>query len=218
MDKLELRRRWREMTIFRPDAESAGNDPARKAAPGAVTLWLVQWTKGDRRALERLIPLVYAELRRLARGYLNRRAPQHSLQPTALINEAFVRLIDKKCIDWKNRAHFFGVAAKTMRGILIDHARKGRAAKRGGTAVTMSFDDTIGVAGQQKELDLVSLDDALTGLAAINPALGELVELRFFGGLTIEETAVVLGVSTGTVKRNWKTAKTWLRREMGVGA
>ena len=205
------------MTISRPNAEPAGNGPARKAAPGEVTLWLIEWTNGDRQALERMIPLVYAELRRLARGYLSRRAPHHSLQPTALINEVFIRLIDHKRIDWKNRAHFFGVAAKTMRGILVDHARKHRAAKRGGSAVTMSFDDAIGVAGQQRELDLVSLDDALTGLAAMDPKLSELVELRFFGGLTIEETAVVQGVSTGTVKRSWKTAQSWLRHEMTRG-
>ena len=205
------------MAISRPNGEPAGNDPARDAAPGDVTRWLHEWTKGDRQALEQLIPLVYAELRRLARGYLSRRAPHHSLQPTALINEAFVRLIDHKRVDWKNRAHFFGVAAKTMRGILVDHARKHGAAKRGGSSVTMSFDETIGVLGQQRELDLISLDDALTGFAAIDPELSELVELRFFGGLTIEETAVVLGVSTGTVKRSWKTARTWLQREMDRG-
>ena len=144
---------------------------------GEVTQWLVEWGNGDRQALERLIPLVYAELRRLARGYLSRKAPEHSLQPTALINEAFVRLIDHKRIRWKNRAHFFGVAAKTMRGILVDHARKHRAEKRGAGGVTVSFDDAIAVADQQKDLDLMALDDALTGLAAFDPDLGELVEL-----------------------------------------
>lgn len=199
--------------MARNGSPSNAEPSRREPGPGVVTEWLVAWTKGDRRALEELVPLVYDELRRIARRYLDRR-PNHSLQPTALINEAFIRLIDRRRIDWKNRAHFFGVAAKTMRGILIDHARKERAAKRGGTALTVAFDDAIGVPERPGQLDLVALDDALSSLTALDPELGELVELRFFGGLTLEETAAVMGVSTGTVKRSWKSARSWLRREM----
>lgn len=180
---------------------------------GPVTVLLEAWTRGDRKALDELLPLVYTELRRIARGYVNRRAPDPLLQPTVLINEAFVRLLGNQCIQWKNRAHFFGVAAKTMRGVLIDEARKANTAKRGGQAVTLSYDDAIGLPGRGS-VDLLALDDALRGLAAVDPDLVELVELRFFGGLTIEEAAEVLGVSAGTVKRSWKTARSWLRREM----
>jgi RNA polymerase sigma-70 factor (ECF subfamily) len=184
-----------------PSAGPTGSDPAERTPAGDVTVWLVEWSQGDRRALERLTPLVYAELRRLARGYLSRRRRHHSLQPTALVHEAFVRLIDDRRIDWKNRAHFFGVAAKTMRGILVDHARRRGAAKRGGSAITLSFDEAIAIPGQRQDLELAALDDALTALAGFDPDLARLVELRFFGGLTIEETAVVLGVSSATVKR-----------------
>jgi len=191
--------------------------PASAASSGDITRWLIEWTKGDRQALDRLVPHVYSELRRLARGYLSRRAPQHSLQPTALINELFLRLIDRDNVDWQNRAHFFGVAAKTMRGILVDHARMQAAAKRGGGEVTLCFDEAIGGEGLGRERELLSLDDALTDLATVDPKLAELVELRFFGGLTIEETAVVLGVSPITVKRSWRTARSWLRREMTRG-
>jgi len=196
-----------------PDAPG----PPSAAPSGDITRWLIEWTRGDREALDRLVPHVYAELRRLARGYLSRRGPHHSLQPTALINELFLRLIDRDNVDWQNRAHFFGVAAKTMRGILVDDARKRAAAKRGGGEVTICFDEAIGGEGLGRERELLSLDDALSALATVDPKLAELVELRFFGGLTIEETAVVLGVSPVTVKRSWQTARSWLRREMTRG-
>ena len=206
------------MTISSEDPEANGEDSApNEVDPGRVTGWLIEWTKGDRDALDRLIPLVYGELRRLARGYLGRRKQPGPLQPTALINEVFLRLIDREKIDWKNRAHFFGVAAKTMRGILVDQARRELAAKRGGGAMMLSFDETIQVSGLERDVELVSLDDALNGLATVDAGLSELVELRFFGGLTIEETAEVQGVSAGTVKRGWKTAQSWLRREMTRG-
>jgi len=182
--------------------------------PQGLTELLIQWSNGNRDALDELVPLVDSELRRLVRTFLRRRQPHQSLQTDSLINEAFVRLIDQKQIRWVNRAHFFGIAARTMRNILVDHARKRGAAKRGGGAVKVTFDEAIGGIHQQKELDLIALDEALTSLAQVDPSLSQLVELRFFGGLTIEETAEVVGVSTATVERRWKTAKIWLRHEL----
>jgi RNA polymerase sigma factor (TIGR02999 family) len=183
-------------------------------SPGEVTRLLIDWSNGNRQALDRLVPLVYRELRRLSHHFLRRQRPNHSLQTTALINEAFVRLIDQNGINWKNRAHFFGIAARTMRNILADHARRHQAKKRGGGAGEVSFDEAVAAVNQKKDLDLLALDDALTSLSAIDPDLSRLVELRFFGGLTIRETAEVLSVSPATVKRGWTTAKIWLRREV----
>lgn len=179
-----------------------------------VTQLLIDWSNGNHEALDRLIPLVYTELRRLGHRLLNRQPDGHSLQTTALINEAFIRLIDQDRISWQNRAHFFGIAAQTMRNILVDNARRKRALKRGGGAPTVVFDEAIGVVNDQKELDVLALDDALNRLADMDSKLSRLVELRFFGGLTIPETAEVLQVSPASVKRGWLTAKIWLRREI----
>lgn len=176
-----------------------------------LTQLLRAWGGGDRAALERLVPLVYAELRRLSRHYL-RGGPNRTLQTTALINEAFVRLIDQDGISWESRAHFFGIAARTMRNIVVDHARAKMAAKRGGGKQELLFDDALFLVNEKKGWGLVALDDALEDLAAIDPQLSRLVELRFFAGMTVEETAEVLGVSARTVKRGWRTAKIWLLR------
>jgi RNA polymerase sigma factor (TIGR02999 family) len=178
-----------------------------------VTRLLKKWSDGDRACLDKLVPLVYSELRRLSHHYLSHQPPNHTLQTSALINEAFVRLIDQKGVNWKNRAHFFGIAARTMRNILVDYARRQQAEKRGGKKRAIPFDETVVIVNQQKGPDLLALDDALTSLSAIDPDLSRLVELKFFGGLTIRETAEVLGVSAATVKRGWRTAKIWLRRE-----
>ena len=179
-----------------------------------VTRLLKNWGNGDREALDKLVPLVYSELRRLSHHYLGRQRRGHTLQTTALINEAFVRLIDQKGVRWQNRAHFFGIAARTMRNILVDHARRHQARKRGGGGREVVFNEEVTVVNEQKDLDVQTLDDALTSLSAIDPDLSRLVELRFFGGLTVRETAEVLGVSPATVKRGWSTAKIWLHREI----
>lgn len=178
-----------------------------------VTQWLMAWSEGDEAALEQLMPLVYQELRRLARRYLNRENPGHTLQPTALVNEAYLRLIDQKHVHWQNRAHFFGVSAQLMRRILVDMARAHQRHKRGGSAQQVSLADAIVIA-EAPGRDLVALDDALATLAAVDERKSRVVELRFFGGLSVEETAEVLKVSPETVMRDWKTAKVWLHREL----
>ncbi len=185
-----------------------------KTSGANVTQLLRDWAEGDREALDRLVPLVYSELRRLSRHYLNRGPSHASLQTTDLINEAFVRLIDQKGIGWENRAHFFGIAARTMRNIVVDHARKRHAQKRGRGEDQLLFDERVAGVNREKGVGLVALDDALTSLSEIDPELSRLVELRFFGGLTVRETAVVLGVSPATVKRSWRTAKIWLHRAL----
>lgn len=178
-----------------------------------VTLLLSRWRAGDREALDALMPLVYEELRRLARHYLQGERPDHTLQSTALVHEAYVRLLGQNPPEWKGRAHFFGVAAKLMRQILVDHARTHRAAKRGGNSVKMTLVE--GLLGHKgKDVDLLALDDALNNLAKLSPQQSDIVELRFFSGLTIEDTSEVLGVSPATVKRNWTTARAWLFREL----
>ena len=166
-------------------------------------------TDGDDGALGELLPLVYAELRRLAAGYLRRERPGHTLQPTALVNEAYLRLVDQTQVRWQNRAHFLGVAAQMMRRILVDHARGQRAEKRGGEIQKLSLDENIVVSGE-RAADLVALDEALERLAELDPQKSRIVELRFFGGLSVEETAEVIGVSAPTVKRQWRMAKAWL--------
>jgi RNA polymerase sigma factor (TIGR02999 family) len=173
----------------------------------------LNWGQGDQGAREALIPLVYDELRRLARRYLRRERPDHTLQSAALVNEAYLRLIRQDQPQWQNRAHFFGVAAQLMRHILVDHARNRAAAKRGAGAPRLTLDPDVALP-QARDVDLVALDDALNQLAALDPQQSRLVELRFFGGLSIEETSVVLGVSPATVKREWATARAWLQREM----
>lgn len=181
--------------------------------PGEVTLLLKGWSNGDREALGQLVPLVYGELRRLSRHYLNKQPQNQTLQTTDLINEAFVRLIDQKAVSWQSRAHFFGIAARTMRNILVDRARHRHRDKRGGGRRPIPFDEMVTVVRLEKDRDLLALDDALTDLSAMDARLGRLVELRVFGGLSIRETAEVLEVSTATVKRGWNTAKLWLHRE-----
>jgi RNA polymerase sigma factor (TIGR02999 family) len=178
-----------------------------------VTKLLIQWSKGDSEALDALVPLVYDELRRLAQLYLSREKPGHTLSSTALVHEAYLRLVQQKDVTWQNRAHFFGVAARIMRRILVDHARRHGYAKRGGGALTVSLDETI-AAAPEREISLVALDEALDSLAKLDERQSRMVELRFFGGLSIEETSEVLGVSAPTVKREWASARAWLYREI----
>jgi len=174
-----------------------------------VTRLLVRLTEGDRGVLDELLPVVYGELRKLASSYLRRERVGHTLQPTALVHEAYMRLVDQTQVQWQNRAHFFGVAAQMMRRILVDHARAHEAEKRGGEFQKLSLDENIDVSGE-RDVNLVALDDALNLLAEIDPQKMKVVELRFFGGLSVEETAEVLGVSAPTVKRQWRMAKAWL--------
>ena len=182
-----------------------------------VTALLGEWSGGDREALERLIQTVYGELRRLAAAYLKVERPDHTLQPTALVHEAYLRLSKQQGVEWKNRSHFFAVAARMMRRILVDHARKRRAAKRDAAAWLVETVPGASVT-RGRPAELLSLDRALEGLERIDPDQARVVELRFFAGLTIEETAEVAGVSPATVKREWQTARAWLRREMGLTA
>ena len=175
-----------------------------------VTALLRDWSGGDRAALERLMPLVYQELRRLAASYLRVERPDHTLQPTALVHEAYLRLVDQRGVNWQNRAHFFGIAAQMMRRILVDHARRRQAAKRDATALRLQ---TTGEEGSH-DPELLALDHALCGLESLDSRQARIVELRFFGGLTVEETAEVAGVSPATVKREWRTARAWLAREI----
>ena len=177
-----------------------------------VTSLLVASSQGDEEALNKLLPLVYAELRKLAGRYLRKERPDHSLQATALVHEAYIRLIDQE-VSWQNRMHFFGVAAEMMRRILIDHARKHQASKRGSGAIKLALDEALDMA-DEKAAELIALDDALSALAAFDAQKSKIVELRFFGGLSIEETAEALGLSTATVVRQWKLAKAWLYHEV----
>lgn len=180
-----------------------------------VTELLVRWSGGDKAALDELIPLVYSELRKLAASYLRRRGGANTLQPTALVNEAYVRLADRSGSAVEHRAQFFGLAAKVMRDILVDHARKRLATKRGGQQLRVSLSEAARL-GRNPEVELVALDDALKTLALTNPQHGRVIELRFFGGLTIEETADVTGLSHATTERYWKFARAWLRRELAA--
>jgi RNA polymerase sigma factor (TIGR02999 family) len=182
-------------------------------SPSQVTLLLSRWRAGDREALDALLPLVYEELRRLARHYLQQERRDHTLQSTALVHEAYVRLLGQDPPEWKSRAHFFGVAARLMRQILVDHARNHKAAKRGGNSLKLTLQEGL-VERKGKDLDVVALDDALNQLARLSPQQSEIVELRFFSGLTIEDTSEVLGISPATVKRSWTAARAWLFREM----
>lgn len=185
-----------------------------ESSPGRdVTQLLIKWGSGDRQALDELTPIVYQELRRLAGSYLRRARRSETLQPTALVHEAFIKLADHRNTRWENRAQFFGLAAKLMHDILVDEARKRFAAKRGGGQLRVSLSQADRFA-RGSDVDLVALDVALKELAATNPEHARIVELRFFGGLTIEETAEVLGISHATVERNWAFAKAWLRRQL----
>ena len=182
-------------------------------SPEDVTQLLVAWRNGDLQARDELMPLVYQELHRLAHHYMSRERPGHTLQTSALVNEAFLRLTHQRDVQWQNRAHFVGIAGQMMRRILVDYARKRGYAKRGGGACQVSLDEEF-IVSEKRSADVVALDDALQSLARLDERKSRLVELRFFGGLSIEETAEVLGVSPGTVMRDWTLAKAWLRREM----
>jgi RNA polymerase sigma-70 factor, ECF subfamily len=186
--------------------------------PNEITERLIAWGAGDRAALDRLLPAVYQELRRMAGNYLRQENPGHTLQPTALVHEAWLRLIDQTRVDWRNRAQFFGVAARMMRRILVDHAKAKHREKRGGDAVKLSLDELINLS-QERTADLIALNDALDELTRIDERKGRVVELRFFGGFSVEEAAQILEVSPDTVMRDWKMAKAWLyqqiRRETG---
>jgi RNA polymerase sigma-70 factor, ECF subfamily len=183
------------------------------SAPEDVTLLLSGINNGDGTAPEKLLPLVYEELRRLARSYLQNERRDHTLQPTALVHEAYIRLVDWKNVSWQNRAHFFAVAAQVMRKILVDYARQKRAQKRGGGDTVLELDETVSFSSK-REIDLILLNEALEDLAKLDPVQEKIIELRFFGGLTIEETAHALKISPATVKREWTAAKAWLYRRM----
>jgi RNA polymerase sigma factor (TIGR02999 family) len=184
------------------------------ASPPDVTQLLAEATDGDRRALDQLLPLVYNELRRLAEGLMLRERASHTLQPTALVHEVYMKLVDQTRARWENRAHFFAVAAQAIRRILVDHARTHRRLKRGGEQTTLALDEGV-VGSYQRTVDLIALDEALDDLARHNPQQSRIVELRFFSGLTIEETAAVLGISTATVERDWRYARARLYRRLG---
>jgi RNA polymerase sigma factor (TIGR02999 family) len=179
----------------------------------AVTQLLVDWNRGNQAALDELFPIVYDELRRLARSYLRQERSGHTLQPTALVHETYLRLIDQRSVSWQNRAQFFGLAAQMMRRILVNHAVGRHAAKRGGHAERVPLDEALDVL-EARQVDVVALDAALKALAALDPRQSQIVELRFFGGLTVEETADVVGISPASVKREWAAAKLWLLREL----
>jgi RNA polymerase sigma factor (TIGR02999 family) len=180
------------------------------SCPKEVTQLLVEWRHGDKAALDQLIPLVYDELRRLARGYMRREKEGHTLQTSALIHEAYLRLVDQKNVQWNNRAHFFGVAAQLMRQILVDHARSRSRAKRGGNAQKVSLAELSAISVELAEV--IALDDALNELAELDSRKSQIVEMKFFGGLTNEEVAEVLKITSRTVEREWRKAKAWLQR------
>jgi RNA polymerase sigma factor (TIGR02999 family) len=185
------------------------------APPQQVTQLLKQWQEGSNEALEALIPLVYKELKRLAASYLRRERPDHTLQSAALVNEAYLRLVDQNQTRWQNKAHFYGIAAQMMRRILADHARSHNAAKRGAGIPELELDEAV-VQAQTRSVDLVGLEEALQKLEKLDPQQGRIVELRFFSGLSIEDTANVLAISPATVKRDWAAARAWLFREVGT--
>jgi RNA polymerase sigma factor (TIGR02999 family) len=180
-----------------------------------ITLWLTEWGKGNEAALEELMPVVYAELHRQAANYLRRERIGHTLQATALINEAYLKLIDQREVNWKNRAHFFGIAAQAMRRILVDHAKARHRNKRGGVAENLPLEAAeFATSRNGTAVDLIALDDALNRLASLDERQARVVELRFFSGMSVEETAEALSISTATVKNEWRTAKAWLFQEL----
>jgi RNA polymerase sigma-70 factor (ECF subfamily) len=182
-------------------------------SPSEISRLLADWTNGDQAALDKLMPLVYDELRRIAHHYMSRERPDHTLQTTALVNEAYLRLVDQKHARWQNRAQFFGIAARLMRRILVDHARTHAQAKHGGGALKVSLDE-VAILSPARAADVMALDDALKKLAENDPRKCQIVELRYFGGMTVEETAELLKISPITVKRDWLVAKAWLHREI----
>jgi RNA polymerase sigma-70 factor, ECF subfamily len=187
--------------------------PIPSLPPQEVTQLLVDWGNGNQAALDRLMPVVYTELRQLAHWYMRRERPGHTMQTTALIHEAYLRLVDQNQVRWQHQAHFFGIAARLMRQILIEHARSHTRAKRGGGVGTISLDEAA-IVSQARATELLALDDALERLATIDPRKSQVVELRFFGGLSVEEAAQVLNIAPNTVLRDWRMAKAWLRREI----
>jgi RNA polymerase sigma factor (TIGR02999 family) len=182
--------------------------------PHQVTQLLRAWSHGERAALDELLPLVYRELHRQAERFMRAQSPGHTLQVTGLVHEAYLRLVDQEGMEWQSRAHFFGVAGKAMRSILVDHARAHRADKRGGGEQHLTLGAAGAVAGAEPAVDVVALDEALNRLAKLDPEQSRLVELRYFAGLSIEETAEVLGTSPATVKRQWRVVRAWLKREL----
>jgi RNA polymerase sigma-70 factor (ECF subfamily) len=179
-----------------------------------ITLWLHEWSLGKEDALDALMPIVYAELHRQAANYLRRERIGHTLQATALINEVYLKLIDQRDVNWKNRAHFFGIAAQAMRRILVDHARARHSDKRGGAAENLPLEAAEFATSKEGSVDLIALDEALTRLARLDERQSRIVELRFFSGMSVEETAEAMGVSPATVKNEWRTAKAWLFQEL----
>jgi RNA polymerase sigma-70 factor, ECF subfamily len=194
---------------------NTGSPPPGRPASRDVTELLVAWSGGDSSALGALIPLVHAELHRLARRQMRRERGGHTLQTTAVVNEAYLRLVDLSRIRWQDRAHFFAMSARLMRRILVDHARSRRYLKRGGGAPRITFDEGLAVSAEPAP-DLVALDDALESLARVDPRKSQVVELRYFGGLSVEEAAEALHVSPGTIMRDWRLAKAWLLREISA--
>ncbi|MDM7921171.1 MAG: sigma-70 family RNA polymerase sigma factor [Pyrinomonadaceae bacterium] len=183
-------------------------------SPNEITRMLIELTDGNQDVVNQILPHIYDELRRLAGSYLRKERSNHTLQPTALVHEAYMKLIDQRQVKWQNRAHFFGIAAQVMRRILMDHARKHLANKRGGDAEILPLEEEILVVSHDKSAELVALDDALQQLGEIDPQKARIVELRYFGGLSIEETAEVLAISVPTVNRHWRMAKAWLYSEL----
>ena len=180
-----------------------------------VTELLIDWSNGDEQALDRLMPLVYSELKSIARRHLRREEARHTLQSTALVHEAYLRLVDQNRVRWQNRAHFFAVAGQLIRRILVDHARRRRAAKRGGAAQSLTLDQAVAGTGG-RNVDLLALDEALTNLSELDAQQARVVELRYFAGLTVAESAEALGVSPATVQRDWTTARAWLFRQLNT--
>ena len=181
--------------------------------PQEITQLLMSWSQGEKAALDHLVQLVYPELRRLAKRYMARESPEHTLQTSALINEAYLKLVDQKNVEWQNRAHFYAVAAQVMRHILVDHARSRNYAKRGGGALKLPLDEAAALT-EQRATELIALDDALTNLAGLDARKSQIIELRFFGGLSMEETAEVMKISPSTVQREWRAAKAWIHHSM----
>jgi RNA polymerase sigma-70 factor (ECF subfamily) len=196
---------------------SGGKPPEETPPPRQVTGLLIAWGQGDESAFEQLVPLVHAELHRLAHREMGRERAGHTLQTTALVNEAYMRLIDVSRVQWKDRAHFFAMSARLMRRILVDHARARQSQKRGGDARKVTFEEAL-VVSAERGSDIVALDDALQALAAVDARKSQVIELRYFGGLSVEETAEALAVSADTVIRDWRLARAWLLRELDGGA
>ncbi len=200
-------------TKFRDSIHLSEMDRMPETGPPDLTRLLLSWSDGDRAALDELMPLIYAELHRLAARTMNRERRDHTLQPTAVVNEAYLRLVDQRRAQWQNRAQFFGVASQVMRRILVDHARKRQVQKRGGDARRVPLESIDGVAGDV-DVDILALEEVLCRLTELKPRLGRVIELRVFSGLTIKETAAVLDVATGTVINDYKIARAWLYREL----